>query len=318
MALETTLQSLTEKVWIPKLRNGIFNGTPLLARLNRPDFKQLKDGGTQIVAPVIHDQAGEGAYYSGGDTHSINSTDPITNSRHEWRMLYEAIRITNEDLLKNNGPAAKLSLMKSRFKAARFAMKRRLTLGLVSDGGASTGANDTQQIDGLRAIINATSLYGAISVTEFSNWAAKIDANNGTARPLSLPLIQKRLGDLTEEDDGPTLMLMPQLVYDEAWALYQPTQRLIKSEAMAKLGFKALELNGVPFLVDKQIEETGVIYFLNEEYLYLCVHRKRDITEQIIDKLPADDTFLAKFYWMGNLICDNRWRQGKIEDIETA
>jgi hypothetical protein len=309
MALEfTQITALTERHFLKKLADGIYNSAAAVARLNKN--KKLIDGGHEIIAPVIYSAPGEGGYFNDLDTLSTDRTDNITSSKHAWRQLYEPIRISRKEMLQNNGDAAKLSLIASKMQIAEKNMRENLGTGIFGAG----GSND---IDGFQAIIDTTSTYGNIAVADFAEWVAVSKTNSSVDRPLTLNLLQQTEGALTEGDDSPTVLFSLQNVYDQGWALFQPHQRLM-SEEMSALGFKnILTFNGKPWIVDSHCEAQRVL-FVNEEYCKLYVHKDEDMRKETIERLETSNSMLMRIFWMGNLVCNNRRFQGELIDIEVA
>jgi len=318
MALEfAQITAITERHFIPKLVDGVYNSAAFTARLARPDKLQLKDGGHEILAPVISSQPGIGGFYDDLDTLDTSRSDNITASKHQWRQLYEPIRVSRKELLQNNGDAAKLSLVQSKVQIAERQMKENLALGLFSDGTAATGAESEDQLDGLQAVVSTSSTYGGIAVADLADWAAYVDDNSSVDRPLSLNLMQQAYGSVTEDSDMPTVLTCQQNVYDQIWSLYQPHQRIMSQE-MSDLGFEnVLTFNGRPVVVDSHCK-AKTIYFLNEDYLFLCVHRDENMRRETLERLETSNSMLMRIFWMGNLVCNNRRFQGELTDIEVA
>ena len=165
MALDfNQITALTERHFIKKLVDGIYNSNAVTARWSRPDKLRKIDGGHQIIAPVIKSKPSEGAYFSDLETLSSDRTDDITSSAHDWKQLQEPIRISTLELRKNHGDAAKLSLLASKMKIAEKNIRENMGIGLFSDGTAGTGAGTTKQITGVDAVVSSTSTYGGIAV----------------------------------------------------------------------------------------------------------------------------------------------------------
>jgi len=318
MALSySQLDSITEKKFIKKLVDNVYDTNALLARLTRPEKIMLKDGGTKIIAPIIKSKPGVGGYYSDLEELDISHTDDITAAEFEWKQIYEPIRISRADILKNSGDAAKLNLIASKVKIAEKNIKENLGVGLFSDGTASTGALTTKQITGLQATIDTSSTYGGIAVADLAEWVAVSKNNSGTDRALSMPLMQQAFGAVTYDDDKPTVMVCRQNVYDQLWSLYQPHQRLMSKE-MAQLGFEdVLVFNGKPVIVDSHCEAQKIL-FLNEEYLGLAVHKDENMRVDKKESLETSNSMLHKIFWMGNLVCNGRRYQAELSDIEVA
>lgn len=311
------IDAITEKHFLPKLVDGIYNSKAFTARLARPDKLQLKDGGVKIIAPVINSQPSVGGYFDDLATLSTDRTDNITASEHDWRQLYEPIRVSRKEMLQNSGDAAKLDLVKSKVMIAEKQMKENLALGIFSDGTAGTGAGTTDQIDGLQAIVSTSSTYGGIAPADFAEWVGVVKDNSSVDRALTLNLMQNAFGAVSEDDDKPTVMTCRQNVYDQVWSLFQPHQRLM-SEEMAKLGFEnVLTFNGVPIIVDSHCK-AKTIYFLNEDYLFLCVHRDENMRKESLERLETSNSMLFRIFWMGNLVANNRRYQGELTDIEVS
>ena len=60
----------------------------------------------------------------------------------------------------------------------------------------------------------------------------------------------------------------------------------------------------------------NAIHFLNENYVKLCVHKKENMRVERLEKLETSNGMLSKIYWMGNLVCNQRRRNGQLDDIE--
>lgn len=313
------LSAITEKFYMKKLADGVYTSSAAIRRFTLPEKMNIIDGGRTIVVPLINSKPGSstGGYYDGRDTLQVNESDNITAAEYNWRYLYQTVRIFQADLDQNNGAAAQIKLLESKLKIAQKQMKENLGLGIFSDGGASTGANDTNQIDGLRATISTSSTYGGIAVADMAEWVAIVKSNSGTNRPLSLNLMQQAMGAATEDDEKPTVGYMKQNVYDQAWSLFQPHQRLMNEE-MGKLGFKnILEFNGIPLIVDSHMKANS-IFFLNEDHVYLIVHKNSNMRTVSHDALETTDSMLKKIFWSGNIVCSNRRFQAELADIEVA
>lgn len=311
------ITAITEKLYLSKLTNNVYDSNAFLKRLTRPGSLMLKDGGTSIVVPLINSKPSEGAYFDDLDTLSTNRTDNITAAQFEWKQLHEPVRISRKELLQNNGDAAKLSLIQSKVQVAERNIKENLSLGLYSDGTAATGAGTTKQLTGLQALMSESSTYGGIAVADMAEWIANVVGNSSVDRALTLALMQQAEGEATFDMDRPTVALCRQNVYDQAWSLFQPSQRLM-SEEMAGLGFKnVLEFNGKPILVDNHAP-AKTIYFVNEDFVKLCVHREENLRKETLERLETSNSMLMRIFWMGNLVCQSRRTNASLEDIEVA
>jgi hypothetical protein len=107
---------------------------------------------------------------------------------------------------------------------------------------------------------------------------------------------------------APSLFVSQQNVYDEAYNLFTAFQR-IESEEMGKLGFKSLMINGKPLVVDSHAPAQSILA-INEEYVNLYIHKDHNMRKEHHSSLETSDSMLTKIFWMGNLGCSQRRRQG--------
>lgn len=97
------------------------------------------------------------------------------------------------------------------------------------------------------------------------------------------------------------------------YALLQPQQRFTDSDT-AKGGFQNVMFNGVPFVVSAKCP-SGHVFFLNEEFLYLYYHPKRNFVLDPFIKSTTQDLKIAKVFWMGNMGSSNNRMHGKMTAI---
>ena len=54
------------------------------------------------------------------------------------------------------------------------------------------------------------------------------------------------------------------------------------------------------------------MYFLNTDYLKLCVHKDANMTEVAEQRAINQDAVIIPIIWQGNMVCSNRKLQGVI------
>jgi hypothetical protein len=304
------ISAITTNLIDKNLQDNVYSATPVLKRLK--DKSKKVGGGLQIQVPLISSTTGAGGAYTDLDALTISRTDNMSAAVFNWKQYYEPIRVSRLDLAKASGDAAKLDLVGSKVKIGEMNLAENLSVGIFSDGTGSSG----NVITGFAAMISTSSAYGGIAVADMASWAAKVVSNSGTARAFSLALLQQLDGQCTDGMDTPTLFVAKQNVYDEVYNVLTPFQR-IESEEIAKIGFKSLQVNGKPLVVDSHAP-TGSILALNENYFNLYVHKDNDMRKEHHDALETTDSMLTKVFWMGNIGCSQRRRQGMLSDIATA
>lgn len=289
------------------LTDNVFKSTPFLARLRAKQKKVA--GGVKIQEPIIGSKTTSGGWYEDVDALTITKQDNMTAAVFDWRQLYESVRISRLDLAKTSGDAGKLDLVASKIKIAEASIAENLSAGIFSAGGS-------KKIDGLGAIMSDSTTYAGIAPADLVTWKANVLGNSAVDRDLTLALLQKLDGACTDGKYAPTLFLAQQAVYDVAYNLYTPFQR-IESEEIAKLGFKSIMVNGKPMIVDANMAAKAV-YAVNEEFLKLVVNSDNDMRKEHHASLETTDSMLTKIFWMGNIVCPKRSAHGALLDIDVA
>ena len=160
------LNAITEKFYVKKLFDNIFDSNPLLVKLREGGSYKSTSGGTQIYVPLNYATTTASGWYSGADTLSTTDNDNITSAAYDWKSLYAGVSITEEDEMKNSGEAAQLNLLKSKMQIAEKTLKDLLGTGLFSDG------TTAKSIVGLRDIVAADQTVGGISQPD-RDWETK-------------------------------------------------------------------------------------------------------------------------------------------------
>jgi hypothetical protein len=289
-----------------KFTDNVYGSNPVIKRF--ADKSKKVDGGVKIQVPVIASTASAGGAYTDLGTLTITRDDQLTAAEYNWRQYYQAIRISQLDMMKAGGDAAKLDLVKAKLQIGEISMADNLGTGLFSNGGSDA-------IDGFQAMIDDDT-YGGIAVADMATWVSYLLANSGTDRPLTLGLLQQLIGGCTYGKDVPTLLVAKQNVYDECYNLFQPHQR-IESDEVGKLGFKSLMVNGVPLVVDSHMK-AKTIFAINENYAQLVIHKNNNMRKEHHASLETTDSSLHKIFWAGNLTCSSRRTHGELADIKVA
>lgn len=293
------ISGITQRKFIPKLYDNIFNSNPLLQRHRKRSY-ELVDGGISIMVPLNYAVPTASGWYFGADTLNVNDNDQITAAEYTWKALYTNITILRTDELKNAGDEQMVSLVKSKVKVAEKQMEDQLGTGIFSN------ATNAKSIVGLQQIISTSNTIGGISQTNFSWWGA--GSVDSTTTTLSLSAAQTVWNLCTIGSWSPTVAITTRSIFNSYYALLQPQQRFQDSES-AKGGFQSLLFNGLPMLPDSHCP-TSNLYFLNEDYMHLWAHKEEDMRFEPFAKPINQNVKVAKIYWMGAYGTSNCRLQG--------
>ena len=289
------ISAITEKKFIPKMVDNIFNVNALLKKLKAKEKPQ--SGGDKVIVPLEYAQATAAGWYQGAETVDTTDNEVITAAEFEWKQLYANISITRRDELRNSGDAAKINFVMSKVKNAEKTIRDTLNTALFNDG------SNSKHIQGLRLAVNTTGTYGGIDHGSYSWWNSQVDS---TTTVLTLSAMQGLYGDAGEGSEYPNLLMSDQDMFDRYWNLLQPQQRFA-DEGMAKGGFKSLLFNGQPYVVDAA-SPANHLWMLNLDYLDCYPHKDENFRFEKFIKPVNQNVKLAKIYWMGIVASSNNRR----------
>lgn len=297
------ISAITERTFVKKLADNYFNSNPLTKRLKEKSL-ELLDGGTSILQPLGYANVTASGWYQGAETLSTTDNEVITSAEYQWKQLYANITISRIDELKNSGDRAILNFVKEKTKIAEKTMVDTLGDGVYSAG------TDAKSIVGLGVIVGTANTVGGIAQGTYSWWQAQVDSSNTT---LTLAAMQNIYNLCSIDNDHPTVAMTTRTLYNLYYALLQPQQRFMDSET-AKGGFSSLMFNGIPVIADNKAT-ANTMYFLNENYLHLYVHKDENMRFEPFQKPINQNIKVAKIYWAGALGSSNNRLHGKLSAI---
>ena len=283
------ISSITEKKFIPKLYDNVYDSNPLLQR-SKDKFKEKIDGGERIVVPLLYAQTTASGTYSGSDTLDTTDNQVNTAAEYTWKQYYANISLSGLDELKNSGDSAVINLAKTKTKNAQKTLEDLLGTGVYSSG------SDPKAIVGLRVMASTSNSVGGISQSTYSWWASNVDSSTTT---LTIAAMQAQDTEATVNSDTPSVIMTTRTLYNSYYALLQPQQRFTDKET-GKGGFTSLMFNGKPVIPDSHCPASHM-FFLNEDYLHLFVHSQRDMKFEPFQKPINQDVRSAKVLWAGAL-----------------
>lgn len=305
MALDISqLNALTEKYFLKKLFDNIFDSNPLLQKIMKSGSYKSVDGGTQILVPLNYATTSASGWYSGADTLNTTDNDNISAAAYDWCSLYAGVAITEDDEMKNSGDAQQLNLLKSKMQIAEKTLKDSLGTGLYSDG------TTAKSIVGLRDIIATDQTVGGISQSTNSWWQGIVDSTTTTFSISALNTVYQRA---TVDSESPNFITATRTLYNSYYASLQPQQRFMDEET-AKGGFQNLMFNGAPFVVDSHVP-TSNICLVNLNQLHLFYHPKRNMAFEPFQKPINQQVKVSRILWMGALGSSNNRLHGRLSAL---
>lgn len=298
------ISAITEKKFIPKLYDNIFDSGPILKRSQTKGWYNKIDGGERIIVPLAYAQTTASGWYQGSDTLDTTDNEQITAAEFLWKQLYANITVTSLDEKKNSGGTRILDFVKEKTKLAEKTLKDLLSAGIYSDGSTA------KEIVGLRDAVATDQTFGGISQTDNTWWAGQVDSTTTT---LTIAAMRNILSLTTVDNERPTVISATRSNFDRYHALLQPQERF-QDKDTANGGFANLLFAGVPIVVDSKCPANHM-FFLNESMISLKVHQDEDMKFEPFQKPNNQNVKTAKVFWMGAFTSANNRLLGKLSGI---
>jgi len=306
MAIEDQLTSITQKLFIPKAIDNIFDSNAVLSRFRKR--QKSFDGGTKIAIPIEYDELVSGGSFTGLELLDTAVNDVTTLAEYDWRQYYVTIGWSRRDFLINKGSKSQVVNMVSMLtKNAAKKMQKQLTTGLFQ----TTKASSTD-IDGLVSAIVATGATscGNLTSTDVTNWAPQRDT---TTTNLSLAAMNAIYRSAADGPDAPTVGVTTDAIFGYYYNIATPRVRY-EDVKEGNQGFTSLMFNGIPIITDKNAT-SAYLFLLNEDHLWLAAHKNEDMRFKAPQEPLNQAANLGQIFWMGNIITDARRRQGVLTAI---
>jgi len=336
MAIPTQISTYVENYFIPKFVDVVTTFDPLFERLWKA--KKTQTGGTGVDQPLHYGQSGNVGTYKAHGTYRREVTDTRTYASFSWKHYYANVLVSRVQGLMAKGKSANITtLIKDQIEDGELALKDRLHYDIVGNGAAYAWPNRDSEllepIEGLKKILTVDNTYGGIDassdllVNGIYLWnPQEINGNDTTYANLYtkgqngyLPqLLQKMFTKLTNGSDRPTLVIMPEVIFNGLWQCSYDKAEASKfrETTIGSLGFQALEFERVPCIMNKNMT-LGEFYVINESYLHLWALAGAALNWTGFDRTDGDDD-MGQILLSMAMTCSNRRRQGRVYGLPTS
>lgn len=314
----TELVSTTFRKHGRSFADNVSKNNALLRYIQGKGEQRMVDGGLTIVEPLDYNSNNTYQRYSGYDILNVAQSDVLTSAEYQWRQIAINVVASGLEMRINKGDSRIIALVKSRIKNAIRTFRNNFSVDLYSDG---TLPN---QIGGLQNIVADTGLgtVGGIDASVWAFWrnivqsaAAPLQGGGAitpgptTIESLMLPLYLAQ----TRGDDQPNLIVAS----NDYYTFFESSQTSLKrynDTTSGTMGFITLKYKKADVVFDGG---SGIpnshMYFLNTDYIDLCVHEDANMT--VLDEVKPynQDAAVVPVLWMGNMVCSNRSLQGVLK-----
>jgi hypothetical protein len=295
------LNALTNTYVLGQPTDVLFTSNALLVKLM--GSKRKVPGGRYIDVPLEHGEANSGVY---GNSTILPTTKTETHNKAQasWGGYYAAQTVDLDDRVQNNGDAAIVNLVASKFSNMQKTLKKKMGAGIYLhdvDGDGRLG------FMGLAALFNTGTSVAYQEITEAAVpvWAANSSASATAANFAGFQSIRLPAIVDTTTEGAPDLYLTTVTLKD-AFTNSLQAQVRYQDASLAAKGFSNILFDGSPVVADLN-QTAGYVDALNTRFLEFVSHTDFDFTTP---KWEADrrqpDIWTANIRWIGQLCCKHR------------
>lgn len=303
--------------------DNVFNQQILWQMMTANDrVDRTYDGGRHIELPIWYDENDTFQSIGKGGKVTVKPIDAETTTKWEWKTIAGSIVRYRSDDFKNRGRTALINMVANKIKLAEKSAAKEMNRQIYLDGTGNSG----KDIDGLQNIVaedpSASGDYatvGGISVANISAWQNQFyDATADAFEDIGRLRMTNMMHNCEDGSDLIDFIITSQELYELYEEEVAAIQQVIPNEGVrnkiADLGFRNLWFKQVPLVFDKHIPVSDRMYFLNTDTLKIAGDQSiewfemtpwRDVPDQPKDRV-------AYIVWTGNLVCNNRRRNGVI------
>jgi len=355
MVLSERVKTITEEKYVPVSIDGIFNSNVFTSRVFMRENKNW--GGRQLMIPLQFAKPTSGGSFSGLGDFDTALQDTRIRQTFETAYFYQNVSLSGTEVSLNKTDAEVLDLAKITLEEAQNAM-----LDTIGDQLYGVGAGD--DFTGLEKIVDAganTSTYAGLTRTTYTQLNSTVTAASGGALTFAGMAVDMRgASAASSKRQRPSIIVTTEVAWDLLESLFTPAissnydslsrgQITTYSKPGVTLsgqdslkgnyGFETLVWRGIPIVADEKCT-SGVVYYLNEEYLhwynlkgvgltsykvsgqvdsvYSEYGRNYPIQWSGLQKPHAQYSDIGQFMCLGNLISGSTRRHSKRTGVTTV
>jgi hypothetical protein len=354
--LSNRVTSITEESYVPAVIDGVLNSNVFLSRLFMREQKTWS--GRQIQIPLQYAKPTTGGSFSGTGDFDTALQDTRIRQTFSHAQFYQNVSVAGGEASLNKTDGEVLDLMKVTMEEAQNAM-------LDSVGTQVYGTGTGDDFLGLGAIVDDgsnTSTYAGLTRTTYTQLNSTVTAASGGALSFTNMATSMRAAAAAgSKRQRPSIIVTTEVVWDLLESLFTPTTQATydaisrvqittyskpgesftsQDSLKGQYGFEALRWRGLPVVADEKCT-SGVVFFLNEEYLNWYNLKGVGLTNYKVPKSGVDSVYsefsqaypiqwsgfdkpfnqyaqLGQFIMLGNIISGSTRRHSKLTGVTTV
>jgi len=314
-----TLLTTTHETFLSSgmVHDNIFNQSRTMQWYREGGRLKIVDGGERLREGIMYGTNSTAGWYSGYGLLDVTAQEGNTIASYSWKQGSVSITYSGLELRSNKGKAKIADLVNTKQVQAELSIADVIATGIFSDG---TGTGSLQ-LTGLQAMCESTpgtTSYAGVP-TANTAWRNRAQASAGAAAVNLLPYMRTIYNSCSQGKGMAAstvdFIVTTQTVHEAFEALHVSTLRY-SSAKEGDLGFGKLMFKGAEVAWDPYCT-SGAMFLLNSRHTSLVVERDANLSMGAggFQRPVNQDGFVAQILFQGNLVTNNRRKQGTITGI---
>ena len=296
------------------IADTITNEHALLNRLASKGNVKSTPSGRSIYQPIIYGTNSSVKWFAGYEAFTPPTDQQIIDvAEYQWKQQGAFISISGLEQIQNSGESQAVPFVSARIDQCMAELKNAAGLSCFSDGTGTGG----KELGGLALLVAnnpaAAGTVGGIDQVANSFWRNSASLGVAATGAALVTAMNSMWRTVSVGTETPDLIPMDTINY----AFYESTlQNLVRftETKSADAGFMALKYKNADVVYDAYCP-AKTTYMLNTDTLFLRAHPDRMWSKGKNREVTNADYNVTPVWFMGNLVTNNRRRNGVITTV---
>ncbi|MCC6629670.1 MAG: phage major capsid protein [Chloroflexi bacterium] len=319
-AVATHIKQAFEKPWLDATDNDVF----LINLLGRENVDKAFIEHKVRISGLV--EGTDVKFYDEDDALPTTGTQTFKDMKEPLRMVAAGYEVTGFAEFASGGSGGWIDLLADNADRAAEDMRDYINTRLIAASYVGSTYTDLlkTQTQSLGSIIADVGTIWGLDRAAVTQLKSAVLGNADVNRPLTAALLAQLFGDLKGKarKSKPTDILVSQVTSDHYADLAESRRRFPGSEPALDLGYSGLSYMGVPIRVvpgmgveDTAAGDDGYRLFVLDKRSWKVVFGKAYESRQLASTKDSKKFALISYL---QLICKEPWKQGSINDLNTA
>lgn len=316
----TTIPAITLQAIQPRLADNITLGNATFAYLRERGRMTLEEGADYLQEPINWALNSTAQSYTHYDPLALVAQEEITAAVYNWKQYSVSASISGLEKLKNNNRHGIIKAWGAKMQIAENSLISLMDAHVHADQTTKTATDLLGFDEFIEDDVTPGGIIGGINRGTETWWANKYTLGSvATITQDCRTAIFKATEGRQKPDFGITCMPAFEAIINQNAG----KQRLM-NDAMMKIGYDNIVINGITLMVDRNVPGEGVtapssttnrwlLYFGNSEFLKLRIHQDRNFTPLAPERPLTQDAQVAFILFAGAMTLSNSRFQSCLE-----